>query len=429
MGRRRAGSLSPEEEREAIESLVAQSPGIELRGDAIRIDFMYQGTRCRETLKVPLTFANVEYAVNKRRSIQLEIRQGVFDYAVHFPESAKARNTKASRQINLKELYDRYWQIKAANITEETERRYKVALDVCGEVVGWNVPVNTLMPEDVDRLRASLISTRKPSTVNHYLATWNGMVAWGLSNEYITRSLEAAFFKNLAEDPDPLTLDEYKQVIEKGCLHAQDRALVTLAVYTGLRPGELCALAREDVSGNLLHVRRSVTAAKVLKVPKTGTDRKIWLVPPAQEAVKVLLELTKDAKPVEETVEISRHQSRKETITPLVTPVQGKNKGVITTRLQVASWAAKWDKLLSRAKVRRRVAYQSRHTYACWSLTAHGNIAFIAKQMGHKDYSMLVKVYGRWMDSESENEAEFIWQQLEKSGAYCPEIREASIND
>lgn len=422
MGRSRKGRLSPEEEREAIEQLVAQSPGIELRGEAIRIDFMYQGKRCRETLKVPLTFANVEYAVNKRRSIQLEIRQGVFDYAVHFPESAKARNTRASRQISLKELYNRYWQIKAANITEETERRYKVAIEVCGEIVGWSVPVNTLMPEDVDRLRALLIESRKPSTVNHYLATWNGMVEWGRANEYITRSLEAAFFKNQVDDPDPLTLEEYREIIEKGCLHPQDRALVTLAVYTGLRPGELCALAREDVSGNLLHVRRSVTAKGVLKVPKTGMDRKIWLVPPAQQAVNVLLEMTNGAKPAEELVEISRHQSRKETITPLVTPIQARNKAVATNRMQVSSWAAKWEKLLSRAKVRRRVAYQSRHTYACWSLTAHGNIAFIAKQMGHKDYSMLVKVYGRWMDSESENEAEFIWQQLEKSGAFCPMI-------
>lgn len=422
MGRKRSSSLSPEEELAAIDQLIDQSPGIERRDKAIRIDFMYGGKRCRETLKVPLTFANVEYAVNKRKSILLEIRQGVFDYAVHFPESARARSTKASRRISLKELYDRYWQIKATNITEETERRYKVALDVCGEIVGWSVPVDTLMPEDVDRLRASLISTRKPSTVNHYLATWNGMVLWGASNEYVTRSLEAAFFKNLVEDPDPLTLDEYKQVIEKGCLHAQDRALVTLAVYTGLRPGELCALAREDVQGNLLHVRRSVTANKVLKVPKTGMERKVWLVPPALEAVKALMEMTKDAQPSDERVEISRHQSKIETITPLVTPMQAKNKAVSTQRLQVASWAAKWEKLLSRAKVRRRVAYQSRHTYACWSLTAHGNIAFIAKQMGHKDYSMLVKVYGRWMDSESENEAEFIWRELEKSGAYCPEM-------
>ncbi|PTB94100.1 hypothetical protein C9974_06165 [Marinobacter sp. B9-2] len=90
--------------------------------------------------------------------------------------------------------------------------------------------------------------------------------------------------------------------------------------------------------------------------------------------------------------------------------------------MQVGSWATKWGKLLPQAKVRHRVAYQTRHTYACWSLIAHGNIAFIAKQMGHKDYSMLVKVYGRWMDSESENDAEFIWQELQKSGAFCPTI-------
>lgn len=422
MGRSRRGSLSPEEERAAIDALIAQSPGIELRGEAIRIDFMYQGKRCRETLKVPLTFANVEYAVNKRKSILLEIRQGVFDYAVHFPESVRGRSTKASRTISVEQLRQRYLVVKVANITNESERRYKSALDACCEAVGWSIPVNTLMPEDIDRMRLSLIATRKPSTVNHYLATWNGMVDWAKINEYASRALQAAFFRHEVEDPDPLTLDEFKQVIEKGCLHAQDRALVTLAIYTGLRPGELCALAREDVSGNCLHVRRALTSHGALKVTKTGTERRVWLVPPALDAVNALLGMTEDLSAVEEEIEISRHQTRTETITPLVTPLQAKNKNISTNRLQVASWGGKWEKLLSRAKVRKRVSYQSRHTYACWSLTAHGNIAFIAKQMGHKDYSMLVKVYGRWMDSESESEADFIWQELQKNGAYCPEI-------
>jgi integrase len=422
VGRKRKRDLSPEEERDAIRKLVSESPGIELRGDAIRIDFMHKGKRCRETLKVPLTFSNVEYAINKRRSIQLEIRQGVFDYAVHFPQSTKARSTKASRTITVAQLLDRYLVVKVANITSETEIRYRNALDACCSTVGWSIPVNTLMPEDIDRMRADLIATRRPSTVNHYLATWNGMVEWARANEYATRNLQALFFKNVVEDPDPLTLDEFRQVIEKGCLHAQDRALVTLAVYTGLRPGELCALAREDVRGNCLHVRRSITSHDVLKVTKTGTDRKIWLVPPALEAIKALLQMTENEKAREELVEISRHQSKTEIITPLVTPVQARNKSITNRRIQVSSWATKWKKLLSRAGVRRRVAYQSRHTYACWSLTAHGNIAFIAKQMGHKDYSMLVKVYARWMDSESESEADFIWQELQKNGAFCPTI-------
>ena len=424
MGRARKRGVTPEEDREAAEQLAAQSPGIELRGDALRIAFMYQRERCRETLKVPITFANVEYAINKRRSILQEIRQGVFDYAVHFPESARSRNTKHSRRVTLQELYARYWPIKTADITEGTERRYKVALDACCGAVGVDVRVETLMPEDIDRLRSGLIKTRKPSTVNHYLATWNGLMAWAKENEYVSRNLQAAFFRHQVEDPDPLSMEEYAQIIEKGCKHPQDVALTTLAIYTGLRPGELCALAREDVEGNKLHVRRTVTDNKQLKVPKTGDERTVWLVPPAQEAVKALLEMTEGNPACEEIIQVSRHQSRTERLTPLVTPLQARNKGIATSRLQVQSWATKWGKLLARAGVRFRVSYQTRHTYACWSLTAHGNIAFIAKQMGHKDYSMLVKVYGRWMDSESENEAEFIWQELQKNGAYCPEIRQ-----
>jgi integrase len=33
-----------------------------------------------------------------------------------------------------------------------------------------------------------------------------------------------------------------------------------------------------------------------------------------------------------------------------------------------------------------------------------GNLAFIAKQVGHKDFTMLVQVYAKWMDDESSGE-------------------------
>jgi integrase len=88
----------------------------------------------------------------------------------------------------------------------------------------------------------------------------------------------------------------------------------------------------------------------------------------------------------------------------------------------VQSWATKWLKLLKVSGIRLRVAYQTRHTYACWSLTSHGNIAFIAIQTDHKDYSMVADVYGRWMDLKSENESDFIWQELEIKGSVCPTV-------
>lgn len=415
MGRPRTRGVTPEEE-------ITNHTGVEIHGKSLRITFAFQGGRCRETLSIPVTVANIKLAANKRAAILHEISMGTFDYARHFPNSIRAGVSLTVRNIKLRALCDRYIPIKAMDITSDTESRYQTALSACCGAVGWNVSVNTLRPEDVDKLRSDLIASLETSTANHYLATWNGMMEWARQNDYTKAVLKASFFKNVAKDPDPLSFDEFERIIKDGCLHEQDKALVTLAVYTGLRPGELCALAREDVDGCKLYIRRAVTDKGMLKLTKTGQERVVWLVPPAMEAVRVLLRLSERQKPETETIHISRHQTKTEKLTSLVAPIQARNLQIAGRRLKPQSWATKWTKLLSRANVRRRVAYQTRHTYACWSLTAHGNIAYIASQMGHKDFSMLVKVYGRWMDSASQGEADFIWQQLEKSGAFCPEI-------
>nr|WP_258869109.1 tyrosine-type recombinase/integrase [Pseudomonas putida] len=77
------------------------------------------------------------------------------------------------------------------------------------------------------------------------------------------------------------------------------------------------------------------------------------------------------------------------------------------------AWNTKWAGIQRRAGIRPRRPYQTRHTYACWCLTARGNLPFIAKQMGHKDFTMLVEVYAKWMDDESPTELQHIWQGIQ----------------
>ena len=294
MGRARSGS---------VDELLRETPGVERHGQSLRISFMYRRQRCRETLSIPATAANVRYAAGLRATIQHEIQVGQFDYAKHFPDSPRAVGSATVRDIALKDLYARYWQIKIADITDGTESRYLNALNMVCQTLGNDKRVKRLMPEDIDRLRSDLIATRKPSTVNHYLACWNGMAAWAVKNGYTDRDLQAEFFQNEPEEPDPLTFDEYRAIIEQGCLHAQDVALVTLAVYTGLRPGELCGLAREDVQGRTLKVRRALTDKGRLKTTKTGKERTIYLMPPALEAARSLLSITENLEPEEEVID------------------------------------------------------------------------------------------------------------------------------
>nr|WP_249418558.1 tyrosine-type recombinase/integrase [Citrobacter freundii] len=47
--------------------------------------------------------------------------------------------------------------------------------------------------------------------------------------------------------------------------------------------------------------------------------------------------------------------------------------------------------------MRRRTPYQTRHTFACWALSAGANPSFIASQLGHEDAQMVYRVYSSWI--------------------------------
>ena len=217
------------------------------------------------------------------------------------------------------------------------------------------------------------------------------------------------------KEPDPFTRAEFDQLITKGCLHPQDTAAITLATYTGLRPGELCALAVEDIDlqNGKIEVTRAITAKGTFKVPKTGKPRTVLLMQPALEAAKALIEIVSNHPKREIRVYQNRHEWREESVTPLLSPSTQARKRGINHWFVTTAWNTKFAVIQRRAGIRPRRPYQTRHTFACWCLTARGNLAFIAKQMGHKDFTMLVEVYAKWMEDESPSELERIWKGIQ----------------
>lgn len=403
--------------RSGLEAELKKHTGIEIHGNSLRIVFMWRKRRYRETLGLPVTKANIKHAVQLRAAVLHAIKTGTFDYAQHFPESRQASNYSSTRDERLKSLLERYKPLKAVDITTETERRYGWALDICVGLLGENRLASVILPEDIQNLRVELIEERAPSTANHYLATLSGFLTWCESNGYCRIGLAAACtrFEMSERDPDPLTKAEVDLLLTKGCLHPADHAAVTLAIYTGLRPGEIGALAREDVdlTKGLLHINRAITAKGAFKLPKTGKKRTVLLFPPALEACRTLLATEHGVSAQQVTVAVNRHESRQETVTPLLSPALQARKKVVNQWFVPTSWNSKWENIQRRAGIRHRRPYQTRHTYACWCLTARGNLAFIAKQMGHADFTMLVKVYAKWMDDESPDELNRIWADLQ----------------
>ena len=398
-------------------------PGIWIHGKSIRVDFMHKGVRHRHTLGIEPTRNNLKHAARVRSAALFALKTGNYKEADFFPNSRPTETGATSKRLS--DLCARYKPLKAVDITPETQIRYEAALDICVAMLGANRHVDTLLPEDVQKLRADLIATRAVSTTNHYLATFAGFLYWCENNHYCGElGKHCVRFTKSSKDPDPLTYEEFRALVDQGCTHPIDKAAVTVAIYTGLRPGELLALAVEDVAPdyNRLTVRRSITQSVTFKIPKTKKERTVLLQPPAREALKVLVAAAEEHEPADLQVWLNRHEFRTDRVRVLLSPKTQARKKIVNDYFIPSSWNTKWASLVRRAKIRSRPPYQTRHTYACWNLTAQGNLAFIANQMGHKDYSMLVSVYGRWIDSESPRELDRIWEGLQNMAKIVPDL-------
>lgn len=62
-----------------------------------------------------------------------------------------------------------------------------------------------------------------------------------------------------------------------------------------------------------------------------------------------------------------------------------------------------WVHAMKKAGVRYRRPYQTRHTYASMMLSVGEHPMWVAKQMGHSDWTIIARVYGRWMSTANGN--------------------------
>lgn len=224
------------------------------------------------------------------------------------------------------------------------------------------------------------------------------------------------FLKKAKAVPDPLTRDEFVRLIE-ACYNQQIKNFWSLAVYTGMRHGELCGLTWEDIDlkAGTLMVRRNHTLTKEFTLPKTdaGTDRVIHLIQPAIDVLKSQSEMTRLGK--QHQVEVKLREYGRTTTHPctfVFNPQATATNGIAGHHYAVGSVSQSWESAMRRAGLRYRRAYQSRHTYACWSLTAGANPNFIAAQMGHTNAQMVYQVYGAWMSDNNSDQIAILNQKL-----------------
>lgn len=193
-------------------------------------------------------------------------------------EAAKASRQAEADKMTIDRLWTEYKTNKADSKAINTdEGRYKNYLL---SSFGDKEP-HEIIRLDVDRLRITLLKTLKPQTVKHILALLKRIVHYGAARQLCQNlSFEIEAVKVDNQKTEDLTPEQLKNLLEaiNNSIDAEAAAIMKLALFTGMRRGEMFKLKWDDID-----FQRGFIA---IKNPKGGVSQKI----PLNEQARAVLE-------------------------------------------------------------------------------------------------------------------------------------------
>jgi integrase len=193
-------------------------------------------------------------------------------------EAEKAAKEAEKKRWTVSRLWKEY---KARNpklkgIVTDENRFEKHIKPIFGDIEPKDI-----IPLDVDRLRIKLLKKRAPGTVKNVLELLRRIINFGVKKKLcpgIDFTIEMPRTDNVkTEDLTPKQLSKLLEAVEKDT-NIQAANMMKLALFTGMRRGEMFKLKWRDVDFNRGFIN--------IKDPKGGPDQKIPINDAARDLLK-----------------------------------------------------------------------------------------------------------------------------------------------
>ena len=371
----------------------------------IEIDFYYAGKRCRERISLEPTPANLKRASQHRAAVLDAIARGVFDYALTFPDSKNAERfaQRGKTTITVTQFLDDWIERKTKQIKASTADDYRKTIN------GHLVPafgakaLHELKRADVRAWCAQQTCSNK--RIGNILSVLRSALDEAAEDELIESNPIARWSyakkedSKEADDVDPFTTEEQTAIL--AALQGQAHNLVQFAFWSGMRTSELVALEWRDIDWRrgVARVRRAITQASARRASSATSENASSIAergiePSSAEGTKTIAG-RREVKLLAPALQALEDQKRF-TLLKGAEVFQNPRTGERWTGDQPIR-KTMWAHALQRSKVRYRRPYQTRHTYASMMLSAGEHPMWVAQQMGHKDWGMIRRVYGRFI--------------------------------
>ncbi|AYJ78176.1 tyrosine-type recombinase/integrase [Aliarcobacter cryaerophilus] len=250
--------------------------------------------------------------------------------------------------------------------------------------------INEIKPLILEDWQNKLLLNYKASSVTKYRSILYSILEKAFINDVIKfnpmskvkspLTIKSKFKKlNDVEDEEiyPFNKDEIINILNSttGNLYY----FIVIMLYTGMRPGEIISLTWKDIDFDKkrIAVDKTTVNGKIGNVKTQSSVRYVDIIPILEYELK---NLYKDS-PNNEYLLLSSH-----------------NKPFYSHDII----AKRFKELLLNISIKERKLYNLRHTFASTMITQGQNILWVSRMLGHKDVSITLKVYARFIKENDE---------------------------
>lgn len=363
----------------------------------IQFDMHLYGCRFREGTKMLATPKNLATAKTTLKKMNAEIELGCFQYRDYFPKSKKVtqfeqlqREKHPDREYPFFNDFAYQWfERKKATWKNSYRNTMQNVLDKYLIPQFGNTLMNEITLSQVDFYRQQLMQMVKADNSRQLSNRRINNLLWPIVSMVSLAAEEYKFeyplrrYRSLKEEKaesHPMTIKEVKLFLSHIPQEWKDYFIIRF--WTGMRSCEIHGLEWQHVDFNhrLIRIRQNWVNGEVCDVKTPKSRRDLKMCDTVYDAFKRIKNLALSESGFVFT---------------------GKSDAPLDTHFVSKKL---WYPTLIKAGLKRRRAYETRHTAAVLHIAALENPLYISQMLGHSDTRLLFDVYAPYVANASRND-------------------------
>lgn len=328
---------------------------------------------------------------NRQRSKSFDRQRLARDFMIKLEHETREGSYMEPSEMTLKEYLLKWIDSYSAGIAPNTERGYRVNLNHIINILG-GIPVQKIIPSDIENAYKKLGEKLSGTSVLYIHRTLNIALKDAEKQKIIRRNpcdfvdapKKSKFKPSFVEPND---VPKYLKIFEGHYLYPA----VCLAMFCGLRRGEILGLQWQDVKWNkgLIIIRNNMTDDG-LGDPKNGESRNVPLTKAMENVLK------KQKKKQQYFMELMWDEYFRSDF--IVTHDDG-------TIISPRALSKTFTRMIESNDVEKIRFHDLRHTAASLMLNEGIDLKVISEILGHSSISITADIYGHILDEKKKQAA------------------------